>query len=200
MTTMDGDDLLGTKENTVLRVAYALERALNARPPQEVVEAVLGRIRSSKHAPRTDDAASAALEADMISRASSFAAQGAESAAKVTAALPPFPKRDAATLEVRKAEERAWSAAPAAARASVHFGVQYDSYALGTKAPLQRWPEWRGRPTIVAHPQSELDGVALTTTKPWDALAKSLVIGERNRGAAAAEESGEEESGEEESG
>ena len=113
MTTMDGDDLLGTKENTVLRVAYALERALNARPPQEVVEAVLGRIRSSKHAPRTDDAASAALEADMISRASSFAAQGAESAAKVTAALPPFPKRDAATLEVRKAEERAWSAAPA---------------------------------------------------------------------------------------
>lgn len=173
MTTMDGDDLLGTKENTVLRVAYALERALNARPPQEVVEAVLGRIRSSKHAPRTDDAACAALEADLRSRTSSFVARGAAFAAKVTPDLPPFPTRDARTLELLQAENRAWSAAPPAKQAAVWSGLAFDSHVLGTSAPLQKWPKLRGRPTIVG-------GVELGTIKEMGALAKMLVHGEKS--------------------
>ena len=37
---IDGEQFKGTSENIVLCVAYSLEQALNARPPQEVVEAV----------------------------------------------------------------------------------------------------------------------------------------------------------------
>ena len=69
----------------------------------------------------------------------------------------------------------------------MHFGIPYDSHALGTTAPLQQWPEWGGRPTIVAHPLFELDGVALTTTMPWDALAKKLVHAEKCEKGRAAE-------------
>jgi len=179
MAQDDGEFFENTKDNKVLRVISTLERALNARPPKEVIDAVVGRIRFKRLAPRTDDAACAALAADVKSRAISFAAQGAESAAKVTAVLPPFPKRDAATLEVRQAENSAWSVAPAAEQANVCWGVQYDSYALGNAAPLQKWPKWLGRPTIVADPLTEMEGVPLTTIKPMDVLAKKLVRGEK---------------------
>ena len=83
--SIDGEFLARTKENLVSGVAYSLQRALNARPPQEVVEAVLGRIRLLKYAPRVDEMACAELATTIRDAATGFAAQGAESAAKVTA-------------------------------------------------------------------------------------------------------------------
>ena len=177
---LDGEVLAGTLENMVLCVAYSLERALNALPPKEVAEGVLEQISSMKHAPRVDKAGCAALDASLRREARSFAAQDAASAAKVTPDLPPFPTRDARTLKLRQDENRAWSAAPPAARANVHLRMQYDSYALGTAAPLQKWPKWLGRPTIVADPLTDMDGVALAETKPIGVLAKKLVHGEKS--------------------
>ena len=204
---INGEVLEGTKENKVLCVIHSLERALNARPPQEVARAVVDRFKLLKHAPRVNEAGCAALGADLKSRALSFAAGGPESAAKVTAVLPPFPKRDASTLEEREAENRAWSAALPATRANVRLRLPFDSYALGTAAPLQWWPKLRGQPTLVAHPLTKIEGVELTTIKPMDVLAKKLVHAEKScakkrkreqEGCDSEEE--EEESGEEESG
>jgi hypothetical protein len=199
---IDGEQFKGTSENIVLCVAYSLQRALAARPPQEVVEAVIGRIKSLKHAPRANKAGCAELEASLRREARSFAALDAASAEKVTADLPELPKRDAATVAEREQEYNKWTGAPAAEQANVCWGVQYDSYALGATAPLQKWPNLRGRPTLVAHPLTKIEGVELGKIKEMDVLAKMLRDGEkkvegkkRKRQGDAAEESGEEESG-----
>ena len=169
----------------------SLDAAIAALPPKEVAEAVLERTKLVKLAPRTNDAACAALITTLKDAARSFAAQDAASAEKTTVNLEDFPIIDDETLERRTAQNVAWSNAPPAQQANVHFGIPYDSHALGTTAPLQQWPEWRGRPTIVAHPQSELDGVALTTPEPWNVLAKKLVHGEKSeKGKPGEEESG----------
>ena len=171
--SIDGDALENTNENRVLCVISSLEAKIAAEPPETVARAVIARIGKVKHAPRTDDAARAALEADLRSRTSSFVARGAAFAAKVTPDLPPFPTRDARTLELLQAENRAWSAAPPAKQAAVWSGLAFDSHVLGTSAPLQKWPKLRGRPTIVG-------GVELGTIKEMGALAKMLVHGEKS--------------------
>jgi len=182
--SIDGEFLARTKENLVSGVAYSLQRALNARPPQEVVEAVLGRIRLLKYAPRVDEMACAELATTIRDAATGFAARGPKSAAKVTVDLPPFPTRDPATLALRQAENSAWSAAPPAKQANVYLRLPYDSYVFGTTAPPQQWPEWQGRPTIVG-------GVELATIKPMDVLAKKLAHGEKSeKGKPGKEESG----------
>ena len=137
------------------------------------------------------------------------AARDAASAAKVTIKLGHFPIIDEATHALRTARNVEWTAAPPAGRAAVWSGVWLDSYALGTTAPPpKKWPKWRGRPTIVAHPLTDMDGVQLATTKPWEVLAKKLVHGEklyakkrkREQEGCDSEEEEEEESREEESG
>ena len=197
---IDGDVLAGTNENRVLCVAYSLGRALDALPPKEVVEAVLRRIRSVKHAPRTNAAACAALATTIRDAATGFAAQGTASAAKMSVNLPDFPIIDDGTHAQRTAQYVEWTAAPAAGRADVWSGVPRDSYAWRTAPPLQKWPKWLDRPTIVG-------GIELTTIKSWDVLAKKLVHAEKScakkrkreqEGCDSEEE--EEESGEEESG
>lgn len=177
---IDGTRLDCKKENKVTRVVFTLELAIEALPPQEVAKDVVERTRLVKLAPRANKAAIAALDADLRSRASSFAAQDAASAAKVTPDLPPLPKRDAETVEEREQEYNKWTGAPPAALASVSLRLPFDSYALGATAPLQKWPKLRGRPTLVADPLTDMDGVELTTIKPIGALAKSLATGERN--------------------
>ena len=119
VSKIDGVVLENTIKNNVLRVAYSVERALNARPPQEVIDAVLGRIRSLKHAPRTNKTACAALATTLIDNARSFAAQDAASAGKVTIKLGDFPIIDDATLEQREHEYNKWTAATPAGRADV---------------------------------------------------------------------------------
>ena len=81
---------------------YCLERALNARPPKEVAKALVGRIRSVKHAPRANEAGCAALEASLRREARSFAVQDAASAEKVGGALRELPEgvRDLAAADV----------------------------------------------------------------------------------------------------
>ena len=110
--------------------------------------------------------------------------------------------RNAAAVAERDREYKKWTAAPPAERAAVWSGVKCDSYALGTEAALQQWPEWLDRPTIVADPRTVIEGVELGTIKEMDVLAKSLATGERNvqgklrkQQGDAAEETGEEESG-----
>ena len=191
VTEIDGDALENTKDNRVLRVISTLEETLNALPPQEVIDAVLERIRLEKHAPRANEEGCAALEADLRSNAISFAARDAASATKVTVDLPPFPTRDPPTLTRRREEYEKWTGAPAAQQANVCWGVQYDSYALGTAAPLQKWPKLRGRPTLVADPLTKIEGGELTTIKPMDVLAWKLVRGEKSmKGKPGKEESG----------
>ena len=201
-TYINGEVLDLKKENIALRVAYSVERALDARPPQEVAEGVLGRYRLERQAWRTDDAACEALATTIRDAATGFAARGPKSAAKVTVNLPSFPARDPATLTRRREEYDKWTGAPAAEQAAVSSGVLLDSYALGTKAALRHWPEWRGRPTVVAAPFTEIEGVELGKIKEMDVLAKMLRDGEkkvegkkRKRQGDAAEKSGEEESG-----
>ena len=176
---IDGETLKKTKENNVLRVAFSLKKALGAMRPETVAEAVVERYRLGKQAGRNDKAAIAALSAALRGKGASFAARGDDEARKVTLDLPPFPIRDPATLKLRQAQNRAWSAAPPAARASVPLRMPFDSYALGATAQPKDWPEWQGRPTIVADPLTDMDGVRLTTIKSMGALAKSLVVGEK---------------------
>ena len=181
---VDGVALENTNKNNVLRVAYSLERALNALPPQEVVKAVIDRLKLLKYAPRVDKAGCAELATTIRDAATGFAARGPKSAAKVTVDLPSFPTRDPATLTRRREEYEKWTGAPAAQQAAVWSGVSLDSYALGTAAPLQKWPKYGGRPTIVG-------GVELATIKPMDVLAKKLAHGEKcEKGRAGEEESG----------
>ena len=180
LSKMDGEVLEGTKENYVLRVACTLERALNALPPPEVAQAVIDRLKSLKHAPRTNNAACVALTTTLIGAARSFAAQDDASAEKTTVNLGGFPIIDDETLALRTAQNLEWTAAPAAGRAAVWSGVPFDSYALRTAAPLQEWPEWRGRPTIVADPVTEIDGEELGKIKEMGVLAKKLVKGEES--------------------
>jgi len=189
---IDGDVLAGTNENRVLCVAYSLGRALDALPPKEVVEAVLRRIRSVKHAPRTNAAACAALATTIRDAATGFAAQGTASAAKMSVNLPDFPIIDDGTHAQRTAQYGEWTAAPAADQAAIWSGVPFDSYAFGTTAPPpKKWPKWRGRPTIVADPVTEIEGVELATTKSMGVLAKKLVHGEKSeKGKPGEEESG----------
>ena len=185
-----GDDDQSRK-SLVAAAVVSLDAAIAARPPKEVAKALVGRIRSVKHAPRANEAGCAALEASLRREARSFAVQDAASAEKVTPDLPPFPTRAAAAVALRETENLAWSAAPAAARAAVWSGLAFDSHALGTAAPLQEWPKLRGRPTLVAHPLTVVDGVELATVKSIGALAKKLVHGEKSeKGKAGEEKSG----------
>ena len=202
MSIVDGEHLENTNKNKVLRVICSLQNALDALPPKDVAAAVIDRLKLLKHAPRANKAACAALEADLTSRARSYAAQDAASAKKVTLDLGPLPLRNAAAVAERDREYKKWTAAPPAERAAVWSGVKCDSYALGTEAALQQWPEWLDRPTIVADPRTVIEGVELGTIKEMDVLAKSLATGERNvqgklrkQQGDAAEETGEEESG-----
>ena len=61
----------------------------------------------------------------------------------------------------------------------VRLRIPFDSHVLGGTGPLQNYPELRGRPTIVAHPLTKIDGVELATIEPIGAIAKGLVAGER---------------------
>ena len=169
-----------SRKGQVKEAVKSLNNAIDALPPKDVARAVIGRIESLKHAPRADKVAIAALTTTILDAASSFAARDAEAAAKVTPKLPEFPIRDAAEVAKRQLDYAAWTAAPSAARASVHLRIPYDSYALGTTAPPpKKWPKWRGRPTIVADPLTEIEGDQLTTITPMGALAKKLVHGEK---------------------
>ena len=199
---IDGEVLENTAKNRVLRVIRTVDDALDALSPKEVIDAVLERIRLEKHAPRANKTACAALATAVRSRAISFAALGPASAAKVRPKLGDFPIINDEAHALRTVQYVEWTAAQPAARADVWSGVALDSYALRSAAPLQEWPDWRGRPTIVAAPLTEIEGVELGKIKEMDVLAKMLRDGEkkvegkkRKRRGDAAEEPGEEESG-----
>lgn len=99
--------------------------------------------------------------------------------AKTTVTLGALPVRDAAEVERRQAANRAWTASPPAEQVNVRLRIPFDSHVLGGTGPLQNYPELRGRPTIVAHPLTKIDGVELATIEPIGAIAKGLVAGER---------------------
>jgi hypothetical protein len=194
------EEIRNTTEGLLLRVISSLEAKIAELPPDKVAQAVIDRLKLLKHAPRTNGAACAALATTIRDAATGFAARGPKSAAKMSVALPGFPIIDDETHAQRTAQYVEWTAAPAAGRADVWSGVPRDSYALRTAPPLQKWPKWLDRPTIVG-------GIELTTIKSWDVLAKKLVHAEKScakkrkreqEGCDSEEE--EEESGEEESG
>ena len=176
---IDGEVLKNTKENIVLRVAYSLDEALDAASPKEVAEGVLERISSLKHAPRVNKAGCTALEASLRREASSFAARDVASADKVRVVLGDLPIRDDAEVKLRAQEYKTWTGAPPAKQVAVWSGLAFDSRALGTTAPPKRWSEWLDRPTVVAAPLTELDGVELGKIKEMEVLAKMLRTGEK---------------------
>ena len=181
------DGVLDTydKASLVRLMIESLAAKIAAEPPETVTAAVVERTRLVKHAPRANDTAIAALATSLKDRAASFAARGPEEAKKVTADLPPLPKRDAATVAEREQEYAEWTRAAPADRAAVWSRIPFDSHQYGCTEPLQEYPLLRGWPTIVSDP---------TATTTMEALAKALAHGEKlhRRRNAAAEESGEE--------
>ena len=121
-------------------IVQSLDAVLAKRPPEEVAQGEISRVRAEKLAPRSNRAASQAFETDIRSACKNYAAD-------TTLVLGTMPSLEGAEGErLRRAHDRRMDA-PASQLASVHFCMPFDSTSLSgeTAAPLV-WPELNGQP------------------------------------------------------